>query len=332
MSGEKVQPGGFSPGGGGTGRTAELRDRDKGLWELVNWQYGVISRRQLLERGLTSRQVERRIRTGRLFPLWRGVYSVGRPEPGRMGRWMGALLACGPDAVLSHDSAAALWGFGVDPYGVVEISVPGAVARRRPGIRVFRRSVLGPGDVTEHRRLAVTSPARTLIDQATRLAAPQLERNVNEADKLDRVKADVLYASLEDFRDHPGVAPMRRLLDPLHFRLSDSDLERAMRPIARGVGLPVPETKVWVNGLEVDFFWPELGIVLETDGLRYHRTASAQRRGLQRDQTQLVAGLWPLRFSHWQITREPAHVRKVLRRTVERAREAGQTAVEKRPG
>ncbi|HET7454082.1 MAG TPA: DUF559 domain-containing protein [Solirubrobacterales bacterium] len=187
---------------------------------------------------------------------------------------------------------------------------------------MHRREALQPEEVTEHEGVAVTSPIRTLIDQATRLTPARLERAVNEADKLERVRADVLYAALDDHRGEPGVGPLRRLLDPLHFRLSDSELERAMRPVAKRAGLPVPETKAWVNEFEVDFFWPELGIVIEADGLRYHRTASQQRRDLERDQAHIAAGLWPLRFSHWQISREPAYVRKILRRVAARAKGA----------
>ena len=95
-----------------------------------------------------------------------------------------------------------------------------------------------------------------------------------------------------------------------------------MKRLARAVGLSVPETQAWVNGFRVDFFWAELGIVVEADGLRYHRTASQQKRGLERDQAHLAAGMWPLRFSHWQISRDPAHVQKVLRSTVARAEAA----------
>jgi len=239
------------------------------------------------------------------------------------GRWMAALLACGPGAVLSHGSAAALWGFGSEPHGLVEVSLPEGMRSRRPGIRAHRRTALRPDEVTEHEGVRVTVPIRTLIDQATWLAPAQLERAVNEADKLERVRAGVLYAALDNHSGEPGVGPLRKLLDPLHFRLSDSELERAVRPVAKGAGLPVPETKAWVNDYEVDFFWPELGIVVEADGLRYHRTASQQRRGLERDQTHIAAGLWPLRFSHWQIAREPAHVSRVLCQVAARARAKG---------
>jgi very-short-patch-repair endonuclease len=301
----------------------ELRTRDRRIWALVKRQHGVVAHRQLRELGLGRSSIRWRVESGRLHPIRRGVYAVGRPEVSPHGRRMAALLACGPGAVLSHGSAAALWGFGSEPRGLVEVSLSPGMRSRQPGIRAHRRSALRPAEVTEHEGIAVTSPIRTLIDQATRLSPARLERAVNEADKLERVRADVLYASLDDHSGEPGVGPLRQLLDPLHFRLSDSELEQAMRPVAKGAGLPVPETKAWVNEYEVDFFWPELGIVVEADGLRYHRTAAQQRRGLERDQAHLAAGLWPLRFSHWQIAREPVHVRKVLRRVAARARSAG---------
>ncbi len=235
---------------------------------------------------------------------------------------MAAVLASGPDAVLSHGSAAALWGFGSEQDGLIDVSVPSTRRSRRPGIRVHRRATAVLNDVTVYQGIPLTTPVRTLIDQANELGPMQLERNVNEADKLDRVRADLLHESLENHRGQRGVARLRKLLDPLSFRLSDSELEQRMRRLARTAGLSAPKTKAKVNGYEVDFFWPLLGIVVEADGLRYHRTASQQKRAVLRDQTHLAAGLWPLRFTHWQITYEPAHVAEVLRKTVARARDA----------
>jgi very-short-patch-repair endonuclease len=294
--------------------------RDAAIWALVRRQHGVIARRQLLEFGLGPRRIERRIASGRLHPVWRGVYAVGRPLLDRRGRWMAAVLACGPEAVLSHGSAAALWGFGTEPGGLIDVSIPARRRSRLPGIRVHRRIETFLADAAVQEGIPLTSPARTLIDQATRLRPMQLERAVNEADKLDQVRADALHASLDDYRDQPGVAPLRALLDPLAFRLSDSGLEQLMRTLARATELPMPETKTWVNGYEVDFFWPELGIVVEADGLRYHRTPSQQRRGLERDQGHLAAGMWPLRFSHWQIKHDPGHVQDILHSAAARAR------------
>lgn len=261
-----------------------------------------------------------RVKSGRLHPVRRGVYAVGRPHLDRHGHWMAALLACGRDAVLSHGSAAALWGFGREPQGLVEVSIPAQRRCRHPGIRAHRRTGLRREMLTGYEGIPATAPAPTLIDLATQLSPRQLERAVNEADKLDRVRADALHARLIDYRGSPGVARLRALLDPLVFRLSDSDLELLLRPLAQAAGLPTPETKAWVNGYEVDFYWPELGIVVETDGLRYHRTPSQQMRGLRRDQEHQAAGMRPLRFSHWQVKHEPAYVQGVLARTAMRAR------------
>ncbi|HEX5713488.1 MAG TPA: DUF559 domain-containing protein [Solirubrobacterales bacterium] len=93
-------------------------------------------------------------------------------------------------------------------------------------------------------------------------------------------------------------------------------MERLFRPIAAAAGLPVELTKAWVNGFEVDFYWPRLGLVVETDGLRYHRTPAEQARDRLRDQTHTAAGLAQLRFTHYQVKYEPEHVRTILARTV----------------
>lgn len=305
---------------GSSDQSSEGRARDAAIWALVRRQHGVIARRQLLEAGISGRQIERRTASGRLHPMWRGVYAVGRPLLDRRGRWMAAVLASGPGAVLSHGSAAELWGFGRERPGLIDVSVPAGRRSRMRGIRIHRRAASVMSDVVVHEGIPLTSSVRTLIDLATCLKPMQLERAVNETDKLNRVKADTLRGSLDDHCGQPGAAALRRLLDPLTFRLSDSELEQRMRRLARATGLPTPDTKTWVNGYEVDFFWPDLGIVVEADGLRYHRTASQQRRGLERDQTHITSGMWPLRFSHWQIRYDAAHVRKVLSTTAARAK------------
>jgi len=233
---------------------------------------------------------------------------------------MAATLACGPKAALSHGSAVALWGFGKEPGTLIQVSVPATTRRRHPGIRVHRRAGLRMDELTRHEGIPVTNPIRTLIDEATHLRPMHLEREVNEADKLDRVDPETLREALGHYRGQPGVAALRDVLDRRTFRFSDSDLELHFRPLARAAGLPEPETKVWVNGFEVDFHWPELGIVVEADGLQYHRTPSQQGRGLLRDQAHVASGLLPLRFSHEQIRYEPDYVRHTLRRTAALAR------------
>ena len=131
---------------------------------------------------------------------------------------------------------------------------------------------------------------------------------------------ETLRGALDERAGEPGIAPLRRTLDRRTFTMTDTELERRFLPIARRVGLALPLTQVWVNGFKVDFYWPELGLVVETDGLRYHRTPAEQAADRLRDQTHTAAGLTPLRFTRAQVRYEPAHVEAVLDKVARRLR------------
>ena len=272
----------------------------------------MVARRQLLALGFTPDEIKHRVATGRLHPVSRGVYAVGRRELSQHGIWMAALLRCGPDAVLSHESAAALWGLRAVRGGPVEVSVPACVKRRAPGLVVHRRATLGPREMARRHGIPTTTPACTLVDLATRLEPDDLEAAVNEADRLDLIDPEQLRRTLDALERRPGLAVLRRLLDRRTFTLTDSKLERRFLPIARAAGLGRPLTRQHVNGFRVDFFWPELRLVVETDGLRYHRTTAQQARDLLRDQAHQAAGFTPLRFSHAQVAFDPEYVRRTL--------------------
>jgi hypothetical protein len=279
---------------------------------LARAQHGLITRRQLLALGYRSLGIEHRLRTGRLHRVHAGVYLVGRPGTNSKQRWMGAVLACGDGAVLSHRSAAALWGIGRDG------ALPEASAvreKRRPRVRTHTRPGLRTSAVTVEDGIPVTTPVQTLLDIALQCSEGELERAVNDADKRDLVDPETLRIALDDHPGDPGVVPLRDLLDRDTFRLSDDELERRFRPIAVAAGLPTPLTKQIVNEVEVDFWWPQLGLVVETDGLRYHRTPAQQARDARRDQAHTAAGLARLRFTHWQVRYRPTYVRDILIRT-----------------
>jgi very-short-patch-repair endonuclease len=225
---------------------------------------------------------------------------------------MAAVLSCGPDAVLSHGSAAAHWGIRRVVPRVLHVSVPAHVRRHGAGLVVHPRK-LATEDLTEHRGIPVTTPICTLVDEATTLASRQLERAVNEADALDLVDPESLRAALALMGKRRGAGRLRRLLDERTFVLTDSDVERLFLPIARRAGLPKPLTRQFVNGFKVDFYWPELGLVVETDSLRYHRTPQQQMRDHLRDQAHFAAKLLPLRFTHYQLARTKRHVEVTLR-------------------
>jgi len=297
----------------------EVRSRGAAARRLARRQHGVLVRRQLLALGFSREAIQHRLRTGRLQNLAPGVYAVGMPRGTREQRWTAAVLVCGDGAVLSHRSAAALWGIGNEMPGRVDVSVRGRrFESRREGLKVRSGPSLRAIDVVERDGIPVTAIVQTLVDLATELTDGRLERAVNEADKHDLIDPEALRRALAERTGEPGVKRLAALLDKLTFRLSDSELERRFRPIAAAAGFPVEEAKAWVNGVEVDFHWPRLGLVVETDGLRYHRTPAAQARDRVRDQAHTAAGLTQLRFTHWQVRHEPRYVEAILCRTAAR--------------
>jgi very-short-patch-repair endonuclease/predicted transcriptional regulator of viral defense system len=302
--------------------TTNAAARSAAAWNLARRQHGVITRRDLIALGFSSSAIRHRLATGRLHRVRRGVYAVGRRELKSEGWWMATVLASGDDAVLSHGSAAALWGIGAESR-LIEISVRHRNWSRLPGVRGRGRPSLPDRDITVHHNIPVTTPMRTVLDQAaTPISDSSLERLVNEADVSRGIDFD--FRAMRRYCDlrqgEPGVRRLRSLLDPETFRLSDSELERLFRPLAIAAGLPQPLTKAIVNGYEVDFFWPDLDLVVETDSLRYHRNPIKQSRDLLRDQVHTAAGLITLRFTHWQVAREARHVEAILAATTACAR------------
>jgi Protein of unknown function (DUF559) len=274
----------------------------------------VLTRADLDALGFSDAAVEHRVATGRLHPIARGIYAVGRAELSRRGEWIAAVLACGRGAVLSHCSAAELWGIGFEEKGRIDVTIRRRSRLERAGVRVHCRPKLPESGVVSRFGIPVTDPVQTLIDLATELKLMRLERAVNQADVHDLVDPETLRTALDSHVGEPGVKKLRVMLDRHTFRLSDSELEILFRPLARAAAFPPPMSKHWVLGFEVDFWFPDLGLVVETDGLRYHRTPAQQARMVKRDQTHTAAGLRVLRFTHWQIAHAPTEVADILRK------------------
>jgi hypothetical protein len=176
---------------------------------LAGRQHGVVARRQLRAVGLGDDAIDHRIAAGRLHPLHRGVFAVGHPVVSRAGAWMAAVLAAGPNAVLSHHAAAALWGIRE-----TRRSTPDVIARRRvdrPRMHA-RRIVLASDETTLHRGIPVTTPARTLLDLAGTLTRQQLEAAITEAE-INRLGSPTSLAALVARHPKgPGTANLRRIL------------------------------------------------------------------------------------------------------------------------
>jgi very-short-patch-repair endonuclease len=278
-----------------------------------------ITRSQLLDLGFSTERIRHKLATGRLHPVFRGVYAVGRPHDTREAMWMAAVLRGGERAALSEFAAAAHWGFRPHGGRLIDVTVPARRQIREPGIRFHRSRHLSRADVTEHAGIPITTVVRTLIDIAPRLPLKQRERAINEADRLGLVDPNALREALAaDGRRLHRANVLRDTLDRRTFTKTRSELERIFFRLVRAAGLPRPLTNQIVNGFEVDFYWPELGLVVETDGLRYHRTPAQQAAGLIRDQAHAAADLTPLHFSAHQIVYEQAHVLATLRAVITR--------------
>jgi very-short-patch-repair endonuclease len=294
-------------------------------WRLANSQEFVVAGWQLREFGFTQKAINHRVAAGRLHRKWDDVFAVGRPELTQRGWWVAALLACGPESALGGGSAMAYYGIGREERGI-EVMVPYRLNPRCSGIKVHRRRNLEPRHIVVDGPIRVTNPVLTLVDFAASHERDEVEQAINDADKQNVINPEHLRRELDEYAGWNGTRLLREILDIQTFTMSDSELERRMRPIIKRVGLGKPLTQYWLNGFRVDFYWPDIGLVVETDGLRYHRTAGQQTKDLLRDQIHTAAGLTPLRFTRWQVRYRPKHVEEILGAVVTRLRAAGAAA------
>ncbi len=185
-----------------------LQSSSPALWTVAQRQHGAVTRAQLLDLGYSPQAIKHRVRKGRLHRVYRGVYAIGRPQT-RHGRWMAAVLSCGPQAALSHLSAGSIWEIGSEMRAEVDVSVPADVARVRPGVVVHRRAKLSGEDITHRFGIPVTTPILTLVDLAAVLRRDHLEAAINEADKRSLTDPEALRSALDELTAMPGLAALR---------------------------------------------------------------------------------------------------------------------------
>jgi hypothetical protein len=284
----------------GHGNTVDAKVR-----RLAERQHGVVSRVQLLQLDVTPGQIDRRLRNERLRPVRRGVYAVGHRAIGQRGVWMSAVLFGGFGAALSRRSAAQLWGLG-SWRGPVEIVCPeGARLRRirRPGDlpppMVSRSGSLRPDDVTRLDGIPVTTVARTLVDLAGVLDIERLSTVLNEAEMTGALDLVQLRRGISEGSGRRGIQRLRRLVGELHPLARDarSILELEFLDMVERLGFPSPQVNVDVEGLLVDVYWQEWGLVVELDGRRFHDTAKRFEDDRERSARLELAGLRVLRLT-----------------------------------
>lgn len=281
-------------------------------------QHGVFSRKQLVEAGVSDEELLARTVAGWLTRLHRGVYALAGQALSWRGRWLAAVLACGDGAVLSHQSAAALWRISTPQEGDAHVTLPGTGGRRRrDGIRLHRSVTMTSSDLGERDSIPVTTPARTIVDLArSGLAGRPLERIVQEAEYHR-----LLDLSAFDAGSHPGLRPpaaLRRLLATYEpgSALTRSELEERFLLLCRSDGIPAPLVNAELLGLTVDFLWPRAALVVEVDGREGHATHRAFQADRDRDARLVAAGFRVMRFTWRDVTVSPRVVSHRIRRAL----------------
>jgi very-short-patch-repair endonuclease len=284
---------------------------DLAIPALAAHQHGVISRAQLRTAGLHDRAIDRRIASGRLHPVYRGVFALGHTVLTTEGRWMAAVLASGDGAVLSHTSAAALWQLRPSGSGSIHVTLPGDPGRRRrAGIRLHRSALLGADESTVHSGIPVTTPVRTVIDLASMLRGRPLEHALDLAEQRGLVDFAELKRRLAELPGRPGSPALQALLHSYTVGafVTRSEMEERFLALCDEHGLARPRVNRRIEGEEVDFVWPERRLIVEVDGYRYHRMPSAFERDRERDVMLALAGWHVMRFTWAQLVQRSAWV------------------------
>lgn len=256
---------------------------------LADVQHGVVSRTQLLAAGVTSRQIEWRVRRRRLRLVHRGVYAVGHAVLCREAVWMAVVLAGGNHAVLSHWSAATLWRMRRGTGPRAHVMTPSE--RRSRGTITFHHAHLPLDEVDVESGIPTTTPARTLLDLAPLLPSPVLERMIEAAPNRGGSVAELLGR----YPGRRGAARLRAALGPAP--MTRSDLEATILDAMNRAGLPQPQVNVVVEGFEVDFVWKEHGVIAELDAYLTHGSQSAFERDRERDRKLTLAGWKVMRMT-----------------------------------
>ena len=271
---------------------------------LAERHFGHAARDELLNTGLSRKAIDYRVRTGRLIIVYRGVYAVDyrRKEPIAIAA--AAVLAGGPDAVLSHFSAAALWGLTKrwpDPPEITIVSGD----RRPKGIRVHRSTTLTRQDIRHHRGIRTTSPARTTLDIAPNLNKSNLARAVNDGRLSGHLHLNALNDVIQHNPTHRGSALLAPFVADSSSHPTRSSFEDDFLQFAQTHGLPTPRTNVHVGGYEVDILFEAERVIVELDGWHHHRSRESFERDRERDAHSLLAGYITVRITWARIHSDP---------------------------
>jgi predicted transcriptional regulator of viral defense system len=287
------------------------------LAALAAAQHVVFSLAQCSALGLGARAVQMRARDGRLHRVHKGVYSL--VPPGlltRKGRYMAAVLACGPGAVLSHRDAAHLHEIRACHRARIDVTVPGRTARRHDGINVHRSATLTAADVMRIDGIPCTTLARTILDLSGTVSQREVERAMEQAEMLQQLDARALEDQIERNINAHAAGRLRRVLAAYQpdQAPTESTFEEDFLGLCRTIGVPLPQRQFHVDPgdgepmVRLDFAWPEHRYGIETNGRRYHGTARRFETDHRKQQRLMLAG-WRVSWVTWrQLRDEPERI------------------------
>ncbi|MDQ4072514.1 MAG: DUF559 domain-containing protein [Actinomycetota bacterium] len=291
------------------------RPLGRALAELAERQHGVVARWQLTELGLGRGAIEYRVRTGALHRVHARVYAVGHRALGSLGRPMAAALAGGPAALVSHRSAAALWELLPSARSAIDVTIFTGSRRPERGTVWHRsRQTLSAEERALVEGVPVTSVGRTLLDLAETVRPEQLERAVEEAERLRLFDLRALQRLRARSAGRHGWGTLEAVLcaaapEPEPTR---SEMERRFLSLCRRAGVPKPVVNATVGGYEVDAVWPDRRVVVELDSRGFHLTRAAFERDRVRDAALQVAAWRVVRFTWRRLLNEPDVVVETL--------------------
>jgi very-short-patch-repair endonuclease len=294
--------------------------RDERISAVANRQRGRISRDQMRAAGIKRSAIDRRARSGHLIRKQKSVYAVGHTAPAPLAAETEALLACGPHAVLSHHTAARLHKLVDDRDTSIHVTIRARHGANPTGVHVHRTTRLNRSEVRIVEGLPVTSALRTLIDLAGAVDLNTLERAIEQALHAKLVSVRQLRQATTRCNGRRGISNLKAILDlQREPGFTRSEAERLMRKLIRLAQLPEPRTNVPMHGVEADFYWPDLGVVIEVQSQKYHLTRGALERDTRKAARLTAAGLTVSYVTRLQMKHEPFAVVARVAQTLARA-------------
>jgi len=286
---------------------------------LAERQHGVVSARQLADLGYSTSTISREAISGRLHEIHRGVYAVGHKSLSRQGLCLAAVLTCGDGALLSHHSAAWLWG--LTRYWRPQVDVTASTLRhQRSNVRMHSAKHLRPEDRSIAEGVPVTAVPRTLLDFAA--TEPRfLGATVDRSERLGLLDISAVDHLLARSRGQRGAKRLRHALSAYRIpAFTRSGLERRFLKLVRDAGLPRPSTNLFVEGYELDAYWPAARFAVELDTYDYHGDHRSFETDRLRQEDLKLAGVEMIRITGARLDREPEAVIARLRRLLAQRR------------